>query len=261
MNIPDTDNEAHRFAFNKGYRTAQQGKPLSNIPGTMRSDPQMRMYFHMGWDQFQQDLENAEEAERTESPWIKRAIWLVTMVLGGIATGMIMIDNIEKSREPTQMVDTTQSIGNNSTAKSNDLSLSLLSDHARSDLAETKQDEQVEKRPLDPIVESTIRIETAQFTSAIKDKNVTDTFEGTVPKFIRELYFFTQIANAENSQIQHRWLHNGQIMATIPLTVSGDSFRTWSSKKLSSAWSGTWHVEVLNAENQVIYRASFNYIQ
>ncbi|MBD3822426.1 MAG: DUF2914 domain-containing protein [Thiotrichales bacterium] len=50
-------------------------------------------------------------------------------------------------------------------------------------------------------------------------------------------------------------------MATIPLQINGQNFRTWSSKRLSSAWIGRWDVEILNSQKQPIYRKTFIYSQ
>ncbi|MDX1796628.1 MAG: DUF2914 domain-containing protein, partial [Hydrogenovibrio sp.] len=141
--------------------------------------------------------------------------------------------------------------------------LGLLNKQSRKDLAQTKQktDLAAIPAPLEPIHSSSITVKFATFARAVKDKQAIETFSVTVPKYIRQLYFFTQISGAQNQTIYHRWLYKGRVMAIIPLKIKGNLYRTWSSKRLSSAWPGQWTVEVLNDRKQVIYRKHFNYIR
>jgi len=73
-------------------------------------------------------------------------------------------------------------------------------------------------------------------------------FNETVPKGIyQNLVFYTQIEHAKNQTIRHRWLFNNRILATTPLKINRENDQTWSSKKMSSAWQGTWYIGVLDA--------------
>lgn len=151
----------------------------------------------------------------------------------------------------------------NSDKESDNMSLSLLSDDERMDLASAKQkfESSQQNIPLSPLVKSKIIVSQAVLTDAIKDMAPQKTFSTNVPKYIRKIYFFSKIENAKGQEIYHQWRYNGKVMATIRLKIDSDRFRTWSSKRLSSAWSGDWTVEVLNQRKQPIFRKTFKYSQ
>lgn len=291
MKLPETQNANHQYAFKKGYRLAQEGKLMSAMPSAIRYDSEMREYFQQGWNQFQEDIALAEEEQ--ESPWRRRAAWYLMMMLAGIGTASLMIEEIEQAKQAKQpdtlQVTKTEMANSELSAPKKPLSeapvikestiaapqtnastpetteLSLLSDTARQDLilnkAESKQ--AAEPKPVDEVLApSNIHLRVAQLTSNIKDKKAIDNFnDEIIPKSVRKLYYFTQIEGANGQTIYHRWRYQNQIMATIPLTVQSDVYRTWSSKRMSSAWQGEWTLEVLNTQQQPIHRQTFRYVQ
>ncbi|BBP42509.1 DUF2914 domain-containing protein [Thiosulfativibrio zosterae] len=291
MKLPETQNANHQYAFKKGYRLAQEGKSLSAMPSAIRYDSEMREYFQQGWNQFQEDIALAEEEQ--ESPWRRRAAWYLMMILAGIGTASLMIDEIEQAKQAKQpdtlqvtktematpeisapkrsineATATTESTNPALQTNAQDLAtteLSLLNDNARQDLILNKaeQKQAAEPKPLEEVlVQSNIHLRVAQLTSNIKDKKAIDNFnDEIIPKSVRKLYYFTQIEGAKGETIYHRWRYQNQIMATIPLTIKADVYRTWSSKRMSSAWQGEWTLEVLNAQQQPIHRQTFRYVQ
>lgn len=141
--------------------------------------------------------------------------------------------------------------------------LTLLSDQQRQDLAASQQEKNsIEKLyRLDKIHPSNIMLKVAQFTAGITNQQPSDRMSQVVPKYIRKLYFFSQVANAKDQTIYHRWIYQNRIMATVPLKIGSPLYRTWSSKRLTSAWKGQWYVEVLDHQKNVIDRYSFRYIE
>ncbi|KUJ75717.1 hypothetical protein AVO42_10520 [Thiomicrospira sp. XS5] len=143
--------------------------------------------------------------------------------------------------------------------------LSLLSPQARQDLAQTRQEvlyNQSEKHvTLAPVQASDIRVEQAVLAENVSNLTPVQPLDGLVPKYVRKVFFFTRIDQAAGRTIYHRWVYRDKVLATVPLKITSPRFRTWSSKRLSSAWPGQWHIEVLDDENNVIYRYSFNYIK
>lgn len=145
--------------------------------------------------------------------------------------------------------------------------LSLLSETQRSDLALTKQQYETERKqnqqtsPSKLITNAPQKVIQASLTTAIKNREITEELTGIIPKHIRKLYFFTQIEQASGEKIYHRWLFDDQVLATVPLSIKASPYRTWSSKRLSSAWQGSWRIEVLNEKMQVIHVEKFNYVK
>ncbi len=283
MQIPDTENIHFQHAFKKGYRMALEGKPSSSMPSLIRRDMEMRNYFQMGWEQAEEDIALSVE-DGGQSDWRGRFAWGIMMLIGGISTTLLMLHNIKEEQAeqtrliagiPVQTQNFSQTVPSQQTPSlvnittptkitaNNELNLGLLSTAQRSDLeiykAEKEQQQAKENVPLRAIINSNIKITNAILTSEMIEQKPGTEFNQTVPKYIRELNFYTQIEHANNQTISHRWLFNNQILATIPLKIKSDNYHTWSSKKLSSAWQGTWNIEVLDANQDVIFRKTFIY--
>ena len=285
MQIPDTDNIHFQHAFKKGYRLALEGKSAGSMPSAIRRDMEMRSYFQLGWEQAEDDIA-LSVADSGKTDWRGRFAWGSMMLIGGISTTLLMLHNIQEeqveqarliSGKPLQTeISVAQKIAIEpekttlvlATHQANDsiqeqgLGLGLLSSAQRSDLAAYQQEQQqsvAEQIPLQAIMQSDIKVSKAVFTEQIIDREPVTIFATSIPKYVREIKFYTQISHANNQTLSHRWRFNDQVLATIPLEIKSDDYRTWSSKKMSSAWQGTWHVEVLDTNQAVIYRKSFNY--
>jgi hypothetical protein len=85
----------------------------------------------------------------------------------------------------------------------------------------------------------------AQFTTAIVDREPTDDI-ATVSSDIGEIYFFTEIVDAQGETYTHRWEYEGQQMAEVTFDIGGPRWRVYSSKSIKPAWTGVWTVTVLD---------------
>ncbi|MGM0541519.1 MAG: DUF2914 domain-containing protein [Pseudomonadota bacterium] len=282
MQIPDTDNIHFQHAFKKGYRMAIEGKSSNSMPSLIRRDMEMRSYFQMGWEQAQEDISLSVENEG-QTDWRGRFAWGIMMLIGGLSTTLLMMHNIKEEQAeqarliagvPAQTQNFSQTAPSQKTpllmntttpaqiTEKHALDLGLLSSAQRDDLKfyqKELQQQSKEEVPLRAIINSDIKITNAVLTSEIIKQRPGTEFNQAVPKYIRELNFFTQIKQANNQTISHRWLFNNQVLATTPLQIKSENYHTWSSKKMSSAWQGTWHIEVLDANQDVIFRKTFIY--
>ena len=67
------------------------------------------------------------------------------------------------------------------------------------------------------------------------------------------LYCFTKVVGAKtDTTIIHHWYLNGKLKASVTLPVKSASWRTWSSKDITSSDTGDWMVEVLTADGKAI---------
>lgn len=340
MSIPETTNANHHYAYKKGYRMAMEGKPVSHMPSVIKHDPEMRTYFQQGWDQLHEEMAAAKEID-AKPPWRSRFAWFLMMLLAGIGTASLMInqmneDNAEQQhridqslfqtnekstpqqknsvslKTPTADEKTAQKLPETASEKiafidqslsvidentpvaeekqnktlkldaeavppenqlissnaslesqSDEKTLSLLSKQQRLDLAASQREKQPNQpaHNLEKIQPSDIEIKAAQLTIGIANHEPTTALPTVVAKYVRKLYFFTQIANAKDQTIYHRWIYQSRIMATVPLQIKSPLYRTWSSKRLTSAWKGQWYIEVLDQHKNVIDRHSFRYIE
>ena len=99
----------------------------------------------------------------------------------------------------------------------------------------------------------------AQFTSAIENREPVDELEA-VENDLRTVYFFTELKDMDGQTAVHRWSYNGQVMAEVSFPVGGARWRVYSSKNLLPEWVGTWTVDVLNANGDVVESRSFTYV-
>lgn len=275
MKLPDTDNLQFQHAFKQGYRFALQGKSPIGMSSVIRRDMTLRDYFQQGWEQAQEDIALNLEV-RNKPNWRGRIAWFSMMLIGGISTSLLMIHNIEQEKteqlkpienpvntalKPTAITNTSSAITSSSNTL-NQESLSILSAEQRTDLSASQKEikqNTLPDTPLQPVVASDIKVSDALLTTAIQGQKPTTVFEKTVPKYIRELTFFTQIDFARHKTISHRWRFNNRYQHTVPLQITSDHQKHWSSIKLSSAWQGEWVIDVLNQNQEVIYRKRFIY--
>ena len=59
------------------------------------------------------------------------------------------------------------------------------------------------------------------------------------------LYCFTRITG------------EGQEMARVPLQIGGPDWRTWSTKRIVSEWTGSWRVDIQRSDGSVLQSVSF----
>jgi ribosome modulation factor len=295
MRLPDTQNASHLHAFKKGYRLAMEGKTLNSAPSEIRYQQTLRDYCQLGWEQAQEDMADTAKVQQKQ-PWRQRLAWFVVMVMGGLATAAGLIHTQsqpaqqvlqtkhsqaetpssplppvtdQESRSATVQITETSPALQDSPAErlsATQPTLGLLSEQQRQDLVLTQQEWQaheaeqvVVSTDSPPLAQADFTLEKSVLTSSVVNKEAVDDLGTRVPKHVRKLYFFSQVHGATGQTIYHRWLFQGREMALIPLPISSNLYRTWSSKRMTSAWQGEWHLEILNAQKQVIYRYAFHY--
>ncbi|HEX7047897.1 MAG TPA: DUF2914 domain-containing protein [Gammaproteobacteria bacterium] len=96
----------------------------------------------------------------------------------------------------------------------------------------------------------------AQFTSKVENREPVDEVSQEFQAEQEPLYFFTEVKNAAGETITHRWMHNGEVVAEVPLQVGSDSWRTWSSKEFIPEWEGEWTVEVVDSQGNTLVEES-----
>lgn len=101
-------------------------------------------------------------------------------------------------------------------------------------------------------------VERAQFTTAIEDREPTDDIAELDTDHDR-IIFFTEYRDMEGETLTHRWMYDGEEQATVASEVGGPRWRTWSSKRLLADWAGTWTVEIVDGEGNVLDEQSFVY--
>ena len=73
------------------------------------------------------------------------------------------------------------------------------------------------------------------------------------------VYFFSEIKDAPNQKITHRWEHNGKVMSETGFDVGGNRWRVFSSKTLDPSWTGEWKVSVVDEAGSTLGASTFTY--
>lgn len=98
----------------------------------------------------------------------------------------------------------------------------------------------------------------AQFTSAIQDREPVDKLSN-LQNDKSQVFFFSEIKDAADQRITHRWEHNNKIMSETSFDVGGNRWRVFSSKNLDPSWIGEWKVSVIDEAGGTLGASSFSY--
>jgi hypothetical protein len=98
----------------------------------------------------------------------------------------------------------------------------------------------------------------AQFTNAVQDREPTDKVTN-LTNDKTQIYFFTEIKDAANHKITHRWEHDGKVMSEVSFDVGSDRWRVFSSKTLDPSWTGEWKVSVIDETGGTLGASTFSY--
>ena len=106
-----------------------------------------------------------------------------------------------------------------------------------------------------------LQVEEAVVCTNVVDRQPVDSavsFSASVGR----LYCFTRIIGAaEPTQVVHAWYFGDVERARVTLGVNGSNWRTYSSKVIQAHEIGTWRVEVLDADGNILDTVEFEITQ
>ncbi|MFQ5656420.1 MAG: DUF2914 domain-containing protein [Candidatus Methylomirabilales bacterium] len=95
-------------------------------------------------------------------------------------------------------------------------------------------------------------------TTGVVDREPIDD-ASNLPPAVGELYYFTEVKGANDSTyITHVWYYEGREMAQVPLSVNGPRWRTWSTKQMMDNWRGSWKVEAVDSDGNILSSQNFD---
>ncbi|WP_127477624.1 DUF2914 domain-containing protein [Sulfurivermis fontis] len=100
----------------------------------------------------------------------------------------------------------------------------------------------------------------AVVTSGINEREPVDELNQVAGE-MTQVYFFTELRGMQGQRVLHRWVHNDTVMAEVGFDVNGPRWRVWSSKNMMPEWAGTWMVNVVDANGEVLVSREFSYGQ
>jgi len=105
--------------------------------------------------------------------------------------------------------------------------------------------------------QTSINVDALSFCTAINERQPQD-IASTFPPDVGRIYCFTKLSGADApTTISHIWYFNDKEMARLDLKVNAKNWRTWSSKKIISQWTGSWRVDILSQNGQLLDSKEF----
>ena len=92
-----------------------------------------------------------------------------------------------------------------------------------------------------------VSVEVAAIATGLEDYAPVGVGE-SFPYDTEKLYCYSKIiGGVSGDYVEHRWYYGDKLMATVPLTLGGPRWRTFSSKRIIRTWEGEWRVEIVHA--------------
>ncbi|MDR9499412.1 MAG: hypothetical protein RI556_09570, partial [Hydrogenovibrio sp.] len=91
--------------------------------------------------------------------------------------------------------------------------LSLISDQAREDLMARKQDYadlRANDAPIPAVVSSPIKTKRMQLTREVQQMEPAERLRSPIPKYVRQVTFFTEIEGAKGQTLSHHWYYQNR---------------------------------------------------
>lgn len=101
-----------------------------------------------------------------------------------------------------------------------------------------------------------IKLQQFDFATSIENRTPAGV-DTTFTADIGNVYCFTHITGAKDTQITHVWYYKDEEKARINLDVQSDDWRTWSSKSILENWTGRWRVMIEDSTGNVIDTKTF----
>lgn len=108
-----------------------------------------------------------------------------------------------------------------------------------------------------PRVEDSAQVRRAGFASGMENREPVGRLDATLQlSELRRVFFFTELVGLSGQRVTHRWLRQGDVVASVEFRVGGDRWRVYSSKLIGPNTSGAWTVQVTDGAGEVLLERS-----
>lgn len=107
-----------------------------------------------------------------------------------------------------------------------------------------------------PGLAAAIEVEEAVMCSAVENRepvNPTNAF----PADVGEVWCWSKIKGGEGTSIEHVYYYGGEEKATVRLYIGSPMWRTYSSKRILPSWTGSWRVDIVDADGNALEKLDF----
>ena len=129
-------------------------------------------------------------------------------------------------------------------------------DRGREDLFDSYEDNNfIEELDTNSLLK-TKHVSRALLTTGVKQREPVDNV--CIP-VRNKITFFTEINNYASHRITHRWKYNNKTIFELSFNVRGPRWRVWTSKNIPLKWVGSWVIEVVDEDNNILTQKLFYY--
>jgi len=97
----------------------------------------------------------------------------------------------------------------------------------------------------------------AQFTTRVNSRVPVDNIKRLSSNF-KKVFFFTDIRNCEDCDIEHQWWYRGKKVSVVEGEATSNRYRWWTSKTLNAKLVGDWTVKVI-VDGDEVYSKTLTY--
>jgi hypothetical protein len=80
-----------------------------------------------------------------------------------------------------------------------------------------------------------------------------DSFSADVGK----VWCWSKIKDGKGTTIKHVYYYEGEEKAAIELSIGSSMWRTYSSKRILSSWTGPWRIDIVGEDGEVLKSLAF----
>lgn len=73
------------------------------------------------------------------------------------------------------------------------------------------------------------------------------------------IWVFSEVMDMRGGRLNYVWLHEGKEIARVRVRVGSNRWRSYSSKNLNQAMTGSWRVELRDGEDRLLAAAEFRF--
>jgi hypothetical protein len=90
----------------------------------------------------------------------------------------------------------------------------------------------------------------------VQEREPVDSGE-SFPADVGKVWCWSKIKDGEGTKIKHVYYYDGEEKAVIELSIGSATWRTYSSKRILSSWTGQWSVDIVGEDGAVLKSLEF----
>jgi hypothetical protein len=101
-----------------------------------------------------------------------------------------------------------------------------------------------------------VEVAEAVICSDVQDRQPVDVGVA-FPADIGKIWCWSKLKDGQGTSIKHIYYYNDEEKAIVQLDIGSPMFRTYSSKRILSSWTGEWRVDIIDADDNVLKSLDF----